>query len=131
MQDILQVFLELFQNGDPLRRGLHHFLLVDKDLPAIPLHQRPQALAHAPAYISQYLKTLRPRHQKSDAVVPQCGDGFGKALEGLQVESRKVELLKLFRGIHDQTLPRMNTDTTDLNFDKPIKSIQEISVNQW
>ena len=61
-----------------------------------PLHQRPQAFSHPPAYIAEYLQPVMARNQKSDAAVAQHADCLGKALERLQIEAGKVKLLKLF-----------------------------------
>lgn len=60
------------------------------------LHQRSQALSHSPTDVPEDLQPIRPWNQKSDASVAQHADGFGKALESLEIEPGYIELLELF-----------------------------------
>ena len=102
MKNRFKISLKPFQGGDTLRRSLEEFLLVHEDFASVALHQRAQALTHTPAYVSQNLEAIHTSHEKGDTAIAQHTNGFGKALEGLQIESGSVETLELFGRIWHQ-----------------------------
>src|SRR5215471_10197693 len=105
-QNRIQIALKTLQDGNPFCCCLQNLTLVNEHLPAITLHQRTQAFAHAPADIAEDLHTLRPRHQEGDAVVTKDSDRLGKAIKGLQLEAGYVELLELFGGVHEEAISK-------------------------
>jgi hypothetical protein len=92
----LQISSKSLQRGNPFWRGFNYFLLVNKDLAAIPLYQRPKAFTHTPTNVAQDLKAVGAGHKEGDAAVAQYADGFGKTVKSLQFEAGHVEALQLF-----------------------------------
>src|SRR5215472_3771693 len=92
----LRFVLEFVQCGNPLRCGFNDLIFVNENLAASMLDQWPQAFSHSPTNVAKDLEPIGPRNQEGDAVIAQYANGFGKAIESLQVKSRDVELLKLF-----------------------------------
>ena len=100
MKDIVQVLLELFQNGNFLRSGFQDLLLVDEYLFSTALDQRSKTLAHSQPNITQNLKAIRTRHEKGKASVANNADGLRKTIKCFEFKAGEVELLKLLGRIH-------------------------------
>jgi hypothetical protein len=98
-QDGSNVVPETLEERYSFFRGFDHFAFVEKYFPSFAFYQRSHTLAHAPAGVPEDLQAVGARHQEHDAFIAQHTDGFGKAVEGLEFEAGKVELLELFGGI--------------------------------
>jgi len=94
-----QILAETRQRVQPCRGGFNNLLLGLEDLSAIRLNQNPDGFPDQPAWSAQHLQSVGRRHQQRDAVVPHDSHALGKAIEDLQLESRHVDLLELFRRI--------------------------------
>src|SRR5215470_1299757 len=95
LQYRFQIVLEFVQCGNPLRCGFNDLIFVNEDLASSTLDQWPKAFSHSPTNVAKDLEAIGTRNQEGDAIIAQYTNGFGKAIESLQVKSRDVELLKL------------------------------------
>jgi len=68
-------------------------------LAAVFFDQDANRLPHLPSWRAQHLEAADARHQQRDAAVAGYADAFGKAIEGLQFETGKIDALQLFGGI--------------------------------
>lgn len=93
MKNRFKVALKAFQSGDVLWGGFNDLLLMHKDLTPAAFNQGAQALSHTPAYVPKNLEAVDTGNKEGDTAIAQHTNGFGKAVEGLEVESGSVETL--------------------------------------
>src|SRR5208337_3019517 len=98
-EQVCEVVAKLLQCIEPLRRSLDNFALRLKDFAAFSFGEHAHDFAHAPAGRAQDLQTVHSRHEQGNTVVAHYSNAPGKAFEGLQLKSRKVQTLELFGGI--------------------------------
>ena len=98
-QHSVEVFAEAPEGFELLGRGFDGLGFGLKDLASIARDEDTHNFTPSPAGSSDDFEALRSGAEQSDAAIPQHSYTGWKALEGLQFEPGKIELLKLLRGV--------------------------------
>lgn len=98
-QDSVEVFAEAPEGFELFGRGFDGLRLGLEDLASVALDEDTHDFTHSPAGSCDDFETFGSGAEHGNAAIPQHSDTRWKALEGLQFEPGKIELLKLLGGV--------------------------------